>query len=86
MLANSCDREQWLLCSHPSWGIPGSGHGGGGKRGWEGTILTESDLCLFFFSSYIGNRVISNMVIIEVSLLSGFIMTSRSRMLVRTLE
>nr|XP_054510359.1 alpha-2-macroglobulin-like protein 1 [Agelaius phoeniceus] len=32
-------------------------------------------------ASYIGSRVTSNMVIIEVSLLSGFIMTSRSRML-----
>ncbi|KAI1242123.1 hypothetical protein IHE44_0005640, partial [Lamprotornis superbus] len=32
-------------------------------------------------TSYIGSRVTSNMVIIEVSLLSGFIMTSRSRML-----
>nr|XP_041573953.1 alpha-2-macroglobulin-like protein 1 [Taeniopygia guttata] len=32
-------------------------------------------------ASYMGSRVTSNMVIIEVSLLSGFIMTSRSRML-----
>lgn len=24
-------------------GTPGSGRGGGGKRGWEGTVLTESD-------------------------------------------
>ncbi|XP_062343422.1 alpha-2-macroglobulin-like protein 1 [Cinclus cinclus] len=32
-------------------------------------------------TSYIGSRVTSNMVIIEVSLLSGFIMTSRSIML-----
>ncbi|NXA85939.1 A2ML1 protein, partial [Melanocharis versteri] len=32
-------------------------------------------------ASYIGSRVTSNMVIIEVSLLSGFIMTPRSRIL-----
>ncbi|RMC07526.1 hypothetical protein DUI87_17000 [Hirundo rustica rustica] len=38
-------------------------------------------LAVRVLASYIGNRVTSNMVIIEVSLLSGFIMTSRSRML-----
>lgn len=40
----------------------------------------------FFFFSYIGSRVTSNMVIVEVSLLSGFILAPGSRMLVRTLE
>ncbi|XP_063250395.1 alpha-2-macroglobulin-like protein 1 [Prinia subflava] len=38
-------------------------------------------LSVRILTSYIGSRVTSNMVIIEVSLLSGFIMTSRSRML-----
>ncbi|XP_053790739.1 alpha-2-macroglobulin-like protein 1 [Vidua chalybeata] len=38
-------------------------------------------LTVHILASYIGSRVTSNMVIIEVSLLSGFIMTSRSRML-----
>ncbi|XP_030799321.1 alpha-2-macroglobulin-like protein 1 [Camarhynchus parvulus] len=38
-------------------------------------------LTVRIFTSYIGSRVTSNMVIIEVSLPSGFIMTSRSRML-----
>ncbi|XP_041316563.1 alpha-2-macroglobulin-like protein 1 [Pyrgilauda ruficollis] len=38
-------------------------------------------LTVRILASYIGSRVTSNMVIIEVSLLSGFIMTSRSRML-----
>ncbi|XP_038009425.1 alpha-2-macroglobulin-like protein 1 [Motacilla alba alba] len=38
-------------------------------------------LTIHILASYIGSRVTSNMVIIEVSLLSGFIMTSRSRML-----
>ncbi|KAM3678612.1 alpha-2-macroglobulin-like protein 1 [Ammospiza maritima maritima] len=38
-------------------------------------------LTVRILTSYIGSRVTSNMVIIEVSLLSGFIVTSRSRML-----
>ncbi|XP_008633113.1 PREDICTED: alpha-2-macroglobulin-like protein 1 [Corvus brachyrhynchos] len=38
-------------------------------------------LTVRILASYIGSRVTSNMVIIEVSLLSGFIMTSRSRIL-----
>ncbi|XP_068037840.1 alpha-2-macroglobulin-like protein 1 [Anomalospiza imberbis] len=38
-------------------------------------------LTVRILTSYIGSRVTSNMVIIEVSLLSGFIMTSKSRML-----
>ncbi|XP_058716418.1 alpha-2-macroglobulin-like protein 1 [Poecile atricapillus] len=38
-------------------------------------------LTVRILASYIGSRVTSNMVIIEVSLLSGFIMTPRSRML-----
>ncbi|XP_033370402.1 alpha-2-macroglobulin-like protein 1 [Parus major] len=38
-------------------------------------------LTVHILTSYIGSRVTSNMVIIEVSLLSGFIMTPRSRML-----
>ncbi|XP_039555574.1 alpha-2-macroglobulin-like protein 1 [Passer montanus] len=38
-------------------------------------------LTVRILTSYIGSRVTSNMVIIEVSLLSGFIMTSRSRVL-----
>ncbi|KAM4906016.1 alpha-2-macroglobulin-like protein 1 [Sylvia borin] len=38
-------------------------------------------LAIHILTSYIGSRVTSNMVIIEVSLLSGFIVTSRSRML-----
>uniref|UniRef100_A0A8C4TTQ5 Alpha-macroglobulin receptor-binding domain-containing protein n=1 Tax=Falco tinnunculus TaxID=100819 RepID=A0A8C4TTQ5_FALTI len=38
-----------------------------------------------FFSSYIGSRVTSNMVILEVSLLSGFVLAPRSRMLRRTI-
>ncbi|KFO87723.1 Alpha-2-macroglobulin-like 1, partial [Buceros rhinoceros silvestris] len=37
-------------------------------------------------ASYIGSRVVSNMVIVEVSLLSGFALAPRSRMLVRTSE
>ncbi|NXK50749.1 A2ML1 protein, partial [Chauna torquata] len=36
--------------------------------------------------SYIGSRVTSNMVIVEVSLLSGFILDPGSRMLVRSME
>ncbi|NXU42747.1 A2ML1 protein, partial [Drymodes brunneopygia] len=36
-------------------------------------------LTVRILASYIGSRVTSNMVIIEVSLLSGFVMTSRSR-------
>lgn len=40
----------------------------------------------FFFSSYTGSRVTSNMAILEVPLLSGFVLAPRSRMLVRTLE
>uniref|UniRef100_A0A663FIK8 Alpha-macroglobulin receptor-binding domain-containing protein n=1 Tax=Aquila chrysaetos chrysaetos TaxID=223781 RepID=A0A663FIK8_AQUCH len=35
----------------------------------------------FFFFSYIGSRVTSNMVIVEVSLLSGFVLAPGSRML-----
>ncbi|XP_063004731.1 alpha-2-macroglobulin-like protein 1 [Melospiza melodia melodia] len=38
-------------------------------------------LTVRILTSYIGSRVTSNMVIIEVSLLSGFTVTSRSRML-----
>ncbi|KAJ7419868.1 alpha-2-macroglobulin-like protein 1 [Willisornis vidua] len=38
-------------------------------------------LTISILASYIGSRVTSNMVIIEVSLLSGFILASRSRML-----
>ncbi|NWS21464.1 A2ML1 protein, partial [Pachyramphus minor] len=41
-------------------------------------------LSVRILASYIGSRVTSNMVIIEVSLLSGFTLASRSRMLVRT--
>ncbi|NWU47821.1 A2ML1 protein, partial [Dromas ardeola] len=43
-------------------------------------------LTIRILASYIGSRVTSNMVIMEVSLLSGFILAPRSRMLVRTLE
>ncbi|NXL66192.1 A2ML1 protein, partial [Chordeiles acutipennis] len=43
-------------------------------------------LTLRILASYIGSRVTSNMVIMEVSLLSGFILAPGSRMLVRTLE
>ncbi|XP_059673109.1 alpha-2-macroglobulin-like protein 1 [Gavia stellata] len=38
-------------------------------------------LTIRILASYIGSRVTSNMVIVEVSLLSGFILTPRSRML-----
>ncbi|NXV15697.1 A2ML1 protein, partial [Cepphus grylle] len=43
-------------------------------------------LTIRILASYIGSRVTSNMVIVEVSLLSGFILAPGSRMLVRTLE
>ncbi|KFQ99024.1 Alpha-2-macroglobulin-like 1, partial [Nipponia nippon] len=43
-------------------------------------------LTIRILASYIGSRVTSNMVIVEVSLLSGFVLAPRSRMLVRTLE
>ncbi|NWW91820.1 A2ML1 protein, partial [Rhynochetos jubatus] len=43
-------------------------------------------LTIRILASYIGSRVTSNMVILEVSLLSGFVLAPRSRMLVRTLE
>uniref|UniRef100_A0A672V7J1 Alpha-macroglobulin-like TED domain-containing protein n=1 Tax=Strigops habroptila TaxID=2489341 RepID=A0A672V7J1_STRHB len=43
-------------------------------------------LTIHILASYIGSRVTSNMVMLEVSLLSGFILAPRSRMLVRTLE
>uniref|UniRef100_A0A8C4PDL2 Alpha-macroglobulin-like TED domain-containing protein n=1 Tax=Dromaius novaehollandiae TaxID=8790 RepID=A0A8C4PDL2_DRONO len=52
-----------------------------GRRNQEG----PSD-SLIFFLSYVGSRVTSNMVIVEVSLLSGFILAPGSRMLVRSLE
>ncbi|NXV09330.1 A2ML1 protein, partial [Cettia cetti] len=55
----------------------------------ELTNCSQADprvLAVRILASYIGSRVTSNMVIIEVSLLSGFIMTSRSRMSVRTSE
>lgn len=86
MLAKSCEREQWLPCPQSQMGT--------WLRVWwwrEGVLgghypqRVRTSVC-FFFSSYIGSRVTSNMVIIEVSLLSGFVMTSRSRILVRTLE
>ncbi|XP_063999470.1 alpha-2-macroglobulin-like protein 1 [Pogoniulus pusillus] len=38
-------------------------------------------LTVYILASYIGSRVTSNMVIVEVSLLSGFILAPRSRML-----
>ncbi|NXW61914.1 A2ML1 protein, partial [Eurystomus gularis] len=37
-------------------------------------------LTVRILASYVGSRVISNMVIVEVSLLSGFVLTPRSRM------
>ncbi|NWH24607.1 A2ML1 protein, partial [Grus americana] len=43
-------------------------------------------LTVHILASYIGSRVTSNMVMVEVSLLSGFALAPRSRMLVRTLE
>ncbi|NXD67613.1 A2ML1 protein, partial [Eolophus roseicapillus] len=43
-------------------------------------------LTIRILTSYIGSRVTSNMVILEVSLLSGFVLAPRSRMLVRTLK
>ncbi|NXG51587.1 A2ML1 protein, partial [Psilopogon haemacephalus] len=43
-------------------------------------------LTIHILTSYIGSRVTSNMVIVEVSLLSGFILAPRSRKLVRTLQ
>uniref|UniRef100_A0A8B9PFZ2 Alpha-macroglobulin-like TED domain-containing protein n=1 Tax=Apteryx owenii TaxID=8824 RepID=A0A8B9PFZ2_APTOW len=52
-----------------------------GRGNWE----RPSD-SLIFFLSYAGSRVTSNMVIVEVSLLSGFILAPESRMLVRSLE
>ena len=55
-------------------------------KGRGGSILSDrpSDCVIFF--SYIGSRVTSNMVIMEVSLLSGFVLAPGSRMLVRSLE
>lgn len=85
-VGDSCEREQWLPCPQSQTGV--------WLRVWwwrEGVLgghcphRVRPSVC-FSFSSYIGSRVTSNMVIIEVSLLSGFVMTSRSRTLVRTLE
>uniref|UniRef100_A0A672V767 Alpha-macroglobulin-like TED domain-containing protein n=1 Tax=Strigops habroptila TaxID=2489341 RepID=A0A672V767_STRHB len=55
-------------------------------RWWDKCGKEERPSDCFFFFSYIGSRVTSNMVMLEVSLLSGFILAPRSRMLVRTLE
>ncbi|NXW87670.1 A2ML1 protein, partial [Alopecoenas beccarii] len=55
----------------------------------ELTNCSQADtrfLNIRILASYIGSRVTSNMVIVEVSLLSGFILAPGSRMLVRTLE
>ncbi|NXT41696.1 A2ML1 protein, partial [Pelecanoides urinatrix] len=43
-------------------------------------------LTVRILASYIGSRVTSNMVIVEVSLLSGFVLAPGSRLLVRNLE
>ncbi|NWS75316.1 A2ML1 protein, partial [Crotophaga sulcirostris] len=43
-------------------------------------------LTVRILTSYIGTRVTSNMVIVELSLLSGFVLAPGSRMLVRILE
>ena len=91
MLDTSCGREQWLPCPQSGMGYLAQGpthrvrwwreEGLGGHYSHR---VRPSD-CFFFFS-YIGSRVTSNMVIVEVSLLSGFILTPRSRVLVRTSE
>ncbi|OPJ69240.1 hypothetical protein AV530_012338 [Patagioenas fasciata monilis] len=50
----------------------------------ELTNCSQNDtrfLNIRILASYIGNRVTSNMVIVEVSLLSGFVQTPRSKML-----
>lgn len=90
VLATSCKREQWLMCPQSWMGCLAQGPvhrvwwwrevGLGGHYSHR---VRPSD-CFFF--SYIGSRVTSNMVIMEVSLLSGFILAPGSRMLVRTLE
>ena len=71
-------------------GLPGSGSYTQGTvvegRGAGRALFSQSQTLCFFFFSYIGSRVTSNMVIVEVSLLSGFILAPRSRMLVRTSE
>lgn len=91
VLATSCEREQWLLCPWSRVGYVAQGPAHrvwwwreGGLGGHYSHRVRPSD-CFFFFS-YIGSRVTSNMVIVEVSLLSGFVLAPRSRMLVRTLE
>lgn len=56
-----------------------TGHGDGGKE-------ELGELCLIFSLRYIGKRAISSMVIVEVSLLSGFVLAPGSGMPVRSLE
>uniref|UniRef100_A0A8C3JUK9 Alpha-macroglobulin-like TED domain-containing protein n=1 Tax=Calidris pygmaea TaxID=425635 RepID=A0A8C3JUK9_9CHAR len=90
VLATSCKREQWLVC--PQSRVSCLAQGPACRVWWwkEGELgghysyrVRPSDS---FFFSYIGSRVTSNMAIVEVSLLSGFMLAPRSRMLVRTLE
>lgn len=37
-------REGAMPVGSSARSLPGSGYGGGGKGGWEGTVLKESDL------------------------------------------
>lgn len=63
----------WLRVLH-------TGYGGGGK--WK----LEEILFFIFSPRYTGKRSTSNMVIVEVSLLSGFVLAPGSGMSVRSLE
>lgn len=84
MLATSCEREQCLLGPQPDHCLAQGMVVEGSRAGR--VIFSQSQTFWLFLLSYIGNRVTSNMVIVEVSLLSGFVQTPGSKMLVRTLE
>lgn len=71
-LGHSPGWASWLRVLHT-----GYGHGGKEELG---------ELCLIFSLRYIGKRAISSMVIVEVSLLSGFVLAPGSGMPVRSLE
>lgn len=62
----------WLRVLH-------TGYGGRGKGRLGETLF-------LIFPRYTGKRSTSNMVIVEVSLLSGFVLAPGSRMSVRSLE
>lgn len=72
------------LCPGPGWApwlrVLHAGYGGGGKGKLGETLF------LIFSPRYTGKRSTSNMVIVEVSLLSGFVLAPESRMSVRSLE